>query len=51
MILEGASMVVACGWLSIFHPGLSLKGYWKDPTTLALKTRQDDGLPLAESER
>ncbi|KAG2421318.1 hypothetical protein HFD88_005292 [Aspergillus terreus] len=51
MILEGASMVVACGCLSIFHPGLSLKGHWKNPTALALKTRQDDGLPLAESER
>ncbi|PKX99676.1 RTA1 domain-containing protein [Aspergillus novofumigatus IBT 16806] len=49
MILEGASMVVACGSMSIFHPGLSLKGHWKDPTSWPLKNRQDDGLPLAET--
>ncbi|KAL5358591.1 RTA1 like protein-domain-containing protein [Aspergillus floccosus] len=51
MILEGASMVVACGCLSIFHPGLSLKGHWNDPTSLPLKPEQGDGLPLAETER
>ncbi|KAF4233393.1 hypothetical protein CNMCM8980_000407 [Aspergillus fumigatiaffinis] len=49
MILEGASMVVACGSMSIFHPGLSLKGHWKDPMSCPLKAQQDDGLPLAEA--
>ncbi|RHZ67298.1 hypothetical protein CDV55_107863 [Aspergillus turcosus] len=47
MILEGASMVVACGSMSIFHPGLSLKGHWKDPMSWPPKARQDDGVPLA----
>jgi hypothetical protein len=49
MILEGASMVVACGSMSIFPPGLILKGHWKDPMSCPLKNRQDDGLPLAET--
>ncbi|GKZ18429.1 hypothetical protein AbraIFM66951_000988 [Aspergillus brasiliensis] len=51
MILEGASMIVACGTMSIFHPGLSLKGHWKDPTFWPLKARQGDGVPLAEAEQ
>jgi hypothetical protein len=49
MILEGASMVVACGSMSIFHPGLSLKGHWNDPMSWPLKAQQDDGVPLAEA--
>jgi hypothetical protein len=49
MILEGASMVIACSSMSIFHPGLSLKGHWKDPMSCPLKAQQDDGLPLAEA--
>ncbi|OJJ67813.1 hypothetical protein ASPBRDRAFT_199515 [Aspergillus brasiliensis CBS 101740] len=51
MILEGASMIVACGSMSIFHPGLSLKGHWKDPTFWPLKARQGDSFPLAEAEQ
>lgn len=49
MILEGASMVIACGGMSIFHPGMSLKGHWKDPMSCPLKNQQDEGHFLAET--
>ncbi|KAL4772357.1 RTA1 like protein-domain-containing protein [Aspergillus nidulans var. acristatus] len=40
MILEGAMMVIACGWMSLFHPGLCLRrGDWKDPSSWALTER------------
>ncbi|KAL6231529.1 hypothetical protein BDW75DRAFT_42576 [Aspergillus navahoensis] len=48
MILEGAMMVVACGGMSLFHPGLCLHGgCWKDPGSWPLKERVEGGFPLA----
>ncbi|KAL4984490.1 RTA1 like protein-domain-containing protein [Aspergillus falconensis] len=48
MILEGAMMVIACGWMSLFHPGLFLsRGDWKDPGSWPLQQRKHDSVPLA----
>ncbi|KAL4993619.1 RTA1 like protein-domain-containing protein [Aspergillus recurvatus] len=48
MILEGAMMAVACGCMSLFHPGLCLRGgCWKDPGSWPLKERVEGAFPLA----
>lgn len=47
MILEGAMMVVACGTMSVFHPGMCLEGQWKDPDSWPLENGQGASVPLA----
>jgi hypothetical protein len=46
MILEGAMMVVACGCMTVFHPGLCLDRYWRDPGSWTGKERRDGEVML-----
>lgn len=46
MILEGAMMVIACACMSVFHPGYSLVGDWKELVSPSAKSRECDDLVL-----
>jgi hypothetical protein len=46
MILEGAMMVVACGGMTLFHPGVCLGGYWRDSKVSPGKERRDGEVVL-----
>jgi hypothetical protein len=46
MILEGAMMVVACGGMTLFHPGVCLGGYWRVLNATPGKERRDREIAL-----
>ena len=52
MVLEGAMIIIAVSFLTVFHPGLSFQGKWNDAGwNLRMKKNVDSGMTEKTSTR